>query len=307
MRRALLLTLLAAACVGPTDDPSQVVDLRVLGVRIEPPEVMAEQCSLDDPLKLFATFNQELQVTWRIADPKGMGRAIAYEVRACADQGDLQCNNEGEFVVLGKGEAHDGELTLPMRLGAQQLADKFLLQGVLEQDTFKGLGGLRVPIVIHLTAGTEDVYAQKLMVFSCRFFPEMKVNVTPQLPGMTLDGKPWEADAGLSLSGAGPFVMLPVDFTDAEEPYVVPSLKLEPVHLVESWKIAWYATAGKFSPNETGGVDFSGLSERHRTQWKPKSDDVEQDVRFTFVVRDGRGGQSWLERIAHWAPDGGTP
>ena len=46
MRRALfvLSMVLGSACVPPTDDPSQVLDLRVLGVNFEPPELMAANC-----------------------------------------------------------------------------------------------------------------------------------------------------------------------------------------------------------------------------------------------------------------------
>ena len=38
MRRLGLLFIAMAACLGPQDDPSQVHDLRVIGVNFEPPE-----------------------------------------------------------------------------------------------------------------------------------------------------------------------------------------------------------------------------------------------------------------------------
>lgn len=303
MRRALAWVLLAAlaACVGPTDDPSQVVDLRVLGVRFEPPEVMAPKCDLEDP-SVFLAFAKRLAITWLIEDPKGAGRSIDYEVRACANTSDLQCDDDGDFAVLAKGRTTAGELTLEQSPGLAMLADKPLLLEVFEQDQFKALGGLRMPIVIHLKAGDDELFAQKLMVFSCQFFPVQKPNVTPELPGMNLDATPWAADDVRELVGKGPFKLEPPDLTALQEAYVVPSFTLEQVDLVEAWKISWHATAGKMSPTETGGVDLGGQESRHKVEWKPKTDDVEQDVDFTFVVRDGRGGQSWLRRKAHWKP-----
>ena len=48
MRTWLLFVLCAAtACVSAEDAPSNVKDLRVLAVRTDPPEVMADPCQLD--------------------------------------------------------------------------------------------------------------------------------------------------------------------------------------------------------------------------------------------------------------------
>jgi hypothetical protein len=60
---------------------------------------------------------------------------------------------------------------------------------------------------------------------------------------------------------------------------------------------------GVMSSYETGGTDFSGGVGGQDNTWKPDpTATTEQDVTFTFVVRDGRGGESWLTRTAHWTP-----
>ncbi|MFZ5468488.1 MAG: hypothetical protein ACOZIN_03535 [Myxococcota bacterium] len=300
--KALLgVTLWVAGCVGPEDNPTRVHDLRVLGVSVEPPELMAPSCA-DTSSQARAVYATPVRYTALLADPAGAGRDLFYELFACAWPGDRNCSSEADRVKLVEGIATAGELSLDIVPGALFLPDGKtpLLARVLELDTYKGLGGIRMPLVLRVRAGEEEIFAQKLMVFSCRFFADMKANVTPQVPGLSLDGMGW-TDV-VELSGAGPFELSPDAFADRQEAYVVPSYQLEPVHLVESWKLSWHATLGSLSPGTTGGSDFGGQESRHRVEWSPGSNAGEQEVTFWTVVRDGRGGTSWLVRRAHYRP-----
>lgn len=331
MRRVSLLMGLAvgaAACVTPQDQPTNVHDLRVLGMQFEPPEVLMQGCNarlllgavagasdggtimlppqFTALLALYAT--RPLQFTALIADPAGNGRSIDYRLLACANRGDRECDNEGDFVELKSGTTTAGELTLEVTPGIQFLDDGKatpLLLEVINQDTFKGLGGIRVPVVLELSASDthEKIYAQKLMVYTCQFFPEMKQNVTPVLPGIKFDGDPWPEGDVKKVKGKQEFPMVPEDFSALEETYVVPSLELKPVNLTESWKVTWLTTSGTMSPYNTGGTDLQGMTGRHNAKWRPDQAATEaQDVDFYFVVRDGRGGSSWLRRSVRWEP-----
>jgi hypothetical protein len=311
---AALAAVLASACVGPTDDPSQVHDLRVLAAQAEPPELQATSCT-NDPAAQFP-FLRPVRVSWLIADPNGEGRELNYTVTACANVGDRKCDNENDFIELAAGTTLPGTLEHTFALVGEFKNGEFrplllpdevpLLQETISQDTYKGLGGVRMPLVLRIQGGDEIIYAQKLMVFSCKFFADQKPNVNPQLAGFTLDGQDWGESTVRTLSGDAPFVVQPVDFADREEPYIVPSFGLEPVYLQEAWKVSWHATAGQFSSSQTGGVDFSGEGERHRNEWALRAAEVEEgverDITFTFVARDGRGGISWAERKAKWVP-----
>ncbi len=321
-----VVSLALAACVGPQDDPSTVKDLRVLGMRFDPPEVMIRGCDpslfgallsgggdggvpqLDPQVlqRLALGAAVPLDFTTLIADPAGAGRELRYSVRVCANVSDRTCTNEGDWSELQAGSTRAGELTVRTVLGTHLFADGTpLLLEVINQDTYKGLGGIRVPVVVHLTAldTGEEIYAQKLMVFQCRFFPGMRQNVQPALPGVTLEGESWAEGEVRPLSGRGPFKVEPLDFAALQEPYVVPSLSFKPVSLEERWKLARYATLGTFGPWETGGFDLTGQTERHNATWSPDPSVTEpRDVDFWFVVRDGRGGQSWLNRQARWTP-----
>ncbi len=331
MRRLLFISFCAlTACLEVQDDPTTLHDLRVLAVQLEPPEVLIPGCNIaaltssaisgaaDGGAVTLPPELQQLLITYAstpvrytalIVDPKGEGRPLSYRLAACADRGDRDCNDPGTYVDMSAGETTGGEFTTTIQPGLQFLENGDpLLLSVIEFDTFKGLGGIRVPLVLELTApgASEKIYVQKLMVFTCQFFPEMKQNITPVMPGVTWNGEPWQDDEVKEWQGHEEVTFEPNDFTHLEEPYVVPSLSLQPVYLEESWQVNWHTTYGTMSSFETGGTNLVGVSGRHRSKWSPSRRQQEpQDVEFWFVVRDGRGGQSWLHRRAHWSPDAG--
>jgi hypothetical protein len=324
MRAIVVLVLFSFACLPPQEDPTYVKDLRVLGMSFEPPELLAPTCDAlrgtgtgDGGIDLgLLTLAQPVQFKALISDPDGGGRPLTYRLLACSAVGDRECDNRDDFVVFDGGTTTAGVfedrfslLTRPARDGGfipdiLNLPDGVpLLQSVLEQDSFRGLGGVRVPVMLEISTGSERIYAQKLMILGCRFFGEQKPNATPVLPGVELEGKPWPEDEVRELAGKGPFAIVPEDFSALEEDYVVPSFQLTPVKLRESWKIAWYADWGTMSPFETGGTNAVGMSGQLRSRWSPGTTPTEpRVVTFTMMVRDGRGGQSWLIRKARWTP-----
>jgi hypothetical protein len=296
----LLLALGATACVEPEDKPSRVYDFRVLGVATEKPEILAPSCDLEEAREVA-----EQAVSYRalLADPAGEGRPIQYTLWACADTDDRTCADGANRELLAEGTTGPGELVLSIRPGAAKAADGTpLLVRVQEKDVYRGLGGLRMPLVLHAVAGDEEVYAMKLMVFWCPIVEGMKENVQPVIPGLRLDEAPWDPEVVTELSGPGPFVVEAEDVTPLQETYVVPGLRLNAVTLQESWEISWHATLGEFGPQETGGSDFGGQQGWHRTEWEPPQGAQAQEVTFWAVVRDGRGGSSWLVRRARWTP-----
>ncbi|RYZ42062.1 MAG: hypothetical protein EOO71_09530 [Myxococcaceae bacterium] len=297
----LLLAMTVIACIDPEDQPSRVHDFRVLGVSTEQPELMASTCErTPEALDALAA-----EVTYRalLVDPAGGGRPIHYTLWACADPEDRTCANEADRALLAEGTTSEGELTFPIRPGAVRVGeDRLLLERVQEEDPYQGLGGIRMPLVLRAVAGDEEVYAQKLMVFWCPVVEGMKANEQPVLPGLRVDDVAWQDSELPEFTGPGPFVVTSEDVSALEEAYVVPGLRLQAVNLKEAWEISWHATLGDFSPQETGGADFGGQQGRHRTEWEPAEGAAAQEVTFWAVVRDGRGGSSWLVRRARWSP-----
>jgi hypothetical protein len=291
------------ACAPPDDDPSQVKDLRVLGVSTEPAEVMRASCQ-PTPVSL-AAFATPLQVTALIVDPKGQGRAVDYAYFACASLDDVDCKNEAMRIPLAQGTTTAGELAATLAPGTATVPStgQRLIDALVEEDVYKGFGGIRVPLVLKLKAGSEEVYARKLLVYNCPSVAGVAQNLNPVLPGITVDGQVMPPSGVPVLSGPGPFELRPEDFSAREEAYVVPSFDLEPVALKESWKLGWHTDLGKIAPTQSGGVErFSQSEERHRVEWTPPSRAGEQDVTFWVVTRDGRGGLTWLARRARYRP-----
>jgi hypothetical protein len=310
MKSALYLLLVPAlltGCLAPMDDPTRVHDLRVLGVNLSPPELMAPSCGLSP--EALRVFSSPVRLTALVTDPKGAGRAVRFQLFACAAVGDRDCMKDR--VTLQEGELTVDpavgytEVPLTVRPALAVLPDNTpLIQRVFDEDVYKGLGGLRIPLVLHLTAGAEEIWAQKLMVYSCAFFPESRQNVNPELPGVLLNEAEWSAtDVPTVGKAQAPFKLRMLDFSDREEDYVVPSFELSPVFLHESWKVNWYSTLGSFSPGQTGGTNFVGEESKSFTEWRPPYDATEQDVQFWMVTRDGRGGMSWMTRRLHYKPD----
>jgi hypothetical protein len=306
----LALALALGACAPDMDEPTLVHDLRVLGVSTDPPELMLPTCEASP--EVLAALDAEVQYRALIVDPKGGGRELAYQLYACTDDEDLACADGQERVLLAEGRTRAGELTLPIRPGSRFLPDgTSLLERVRERDAYGGLGGVRLPLVLRLEAGEERIHAQKLLVYSCPHVEGMRANQNPQLPGLVLQGEPWPHAEGApavalpELRGPGPFELRAQDFRALEESYVVANFALEPVPLSESWTLTWHASLGKLNLAQTGGTDFGGQESRNRVEWEPHEENGSAEaqlVTFWVVVRDGRGGQSWLSRQALWFP-----
>lgn len=311
LRLTTLLALALCACAPDMDEPTLVHDLRVLGISTEAPELLLPSCEASP--EVLAALDTELQYRALIVDPKGGGRELAYQLFACADAEDLGCADAAQRVLLAEGHTRAGELTLAIRPGMRFLPDgTALLERVRTLDAYGGLGGVRLPLVLHLSAGEERIHAQKLLVYSCPRVEGMTANRNPQLPGLLLEGVPWPQTEGAQgatlpeLRGPGPFELRAEDFHALEEPYVVANLELEPVPLTESWTLAWHASLGELNLAQTGGTGEGGQASRNRVEWKPFDDGGSaqaQVVTFWVVVRDGRGGQSWLSREARWFPE----
>lgn len=293
-----------AGCLSVQDNPSKVVDLRVLAIQTDPPELLASGCDPNAP-DSFLTWAQPITYRALIDDPQGAGRVLDYTLLTCPEQGDRQCDSDRR-VELARGTTTAGVLELSVTPSLAQTADGgSLLLETLRADTYLGFGGIRVPLVLHLRGGGEEIFAQKLMVYSCARVPGMAANVNPVFPPLTVDGEPWGEGTLPTLSGVEPHLVELEDPGDDEETYVVPSLEdpPQPLTLVESWQISWHTDHGRFDPVQTGGTNLGGGVGRLSSRWFPPPEaEPREVVRVWAVARDGRGGQTWVERQFRYAP-----
>ena len=332
--RALLAMLAAAmlAGCGSLDSQDLVHDLRMLAQRSDPADqvfnlpflradggvptfldggpIFYDDGGLDpDAVILLAgtlSTVQPVEVTTLIADPDGGGRSIHYQYATCVELGDGgRCDlsqqgafalSEGDFVPDGGW----GELPVTLKPTTDQMLATFV------DDPYFGLGGyITLPVQLHISAGSEDVWGYKRVVFSMRFAndaPETP-NQNPYIPALDLDQNIWSETLPPTLVDRRAYDIAPVVPAAAEENYTRPLFTGGSLSFQESWRYNFFATAGGFSSFGTGGSSNIGSGDNPTdSQWTPKDTDGPQNVTYFVVVRDGRGGDGWAVRTAQFAP-----
>lgn len=319
-RIACLAVLLAAGC-GDFETPSIVLDLRVLGASAEPPEVVSP-VDPDDPTNLEL---EEVEVCGLIADP-GADRRLEYGLVACAPTDSKRCDElDRPFVDLGFGTADDPETattevslcgTVPA--GGGLLA---VLEDSIRNDALSGFGGVEVQVELVVRAEgaplAEAEFAAKTVLYSPQIPEERVANTNPAIDRVTakIDGAdpidlplgrcaeiaPLDIAAGLELE------LEPVEPDGAREDYVVPTFDGGSRMLTENLTYAWYATAGEWTRENTGGPrDFAGNYPPLDSTWKapldPEVVGAGLEVAVWIVQRDERGGQRWYQSCLRVTP-----
>jgi hypothetical protein len=298
--RRLPLMLLIAACTAALDPADRVHDLRMLAIRVDPPEE-----SLLQPSPVTATA--------LIADPGGGGRAVHYRWVTCAQlDGDTsRClESSPAFTALGEGDVN------AMAEGAEPSVtfnpDSSLLTQLAQLDTYKGFLGLRQPVQLELSAGTEAVVGIKRMEF---FLPPLdggafSVNVNPVVGPLEFNDAGWEPDASVTFlaqpkamgfrppGAAVRNTVAVIEDKTLRQDYLVTTFTGERRSVHETWRYNFFATLGGFSPAVAGGADPLGRDAGIETQWTPVDGQDGGTLTVWVVVRDGRGGETWVTRHA---------
>lgn len=220
------------------------------------------------------------------------------------------------------GTAFSVTLT-PVQLDAAFAVDVFLGHRMIKH------GGidLGLPITFEITAraGDEQITGiKRLIVWKAPITPQHQANQNPQISeligyrdrdpvtllpsgdaaALAPDGSATvPAGGGLWLEPRGavaePYVTAVVDrYTDETHPDAVPA---------ETLRYSFYATAGKFEPRETTSeLAFGAKTSTGRVpveaRYLAPATAPPQPVRIFIVVRDERGGTSWIERTLTITP-----
>lgn len=351
MRARLWLGLLAAAlCAGCGDfqDVSTVVDLRVLDVSADPPEILVDPTKLAafiaDPenAPLPTSGPAQSRLTALIGDPAGGERTITVDAVACPRSIDAVTAATGRNgivcapvdpastdpnasvavtapppappTVASRTTFGDAELTLPFSFPAD------LLVRAYQNDPYARLG-FQLPVAFQFTvsAGAEREVAIKRVIFTVPpdGHADQKPNANPRIPSVItynmrdanadpidpqpvnleqplpvpLDASIWLEPQGAGLEAEHYFTR---ELTHDATPQVITSLE------TETLRYAFYATAGTFSPPSTNTVipiirskpDRAHLESKYQA---PRIMPADPNVTFWIVVRDERGGSSWIK------------
>ncbi len=323
---ALFVALLGGASTGcgNFEDPTIVIDMRILAITVDPPEIVTDVDMMTNPEDVMLA---DVEVCALVVDPADT-RSLFFEMVACAPTSDGRCSVEGAaFSPIDLGTVEDPETAdAPTRMCGTLAGDARLfpvLEEAIRGDSLSGFGG--VPVQIEFFArpaeGTleQAVFGTKSMLYSPRIPDERIANSNPTLDQITLTRV--EADEELALPigrcrdvtpievAPGEHVnLMPVEPDGAREDYVVPTFDGGSRMFTENLRYAWFATeGGAWSKGDTGGPkDFAGNVPLLDTDWVA-TEDAEiigsgLDVSIWVVQRDERGGSAWFESCLRIVP-----
>jgi hypothetical protein len=290
--RATLLAAVTAlaACDTGFETPSIVLDLRVLAIVSDPPDVVVDV----DPDDLLDVELPPVTLRALIAEPGG-GGPWTYTMTACGETFELRCDDPeltfrmpfAEGTVASTDDRPTGVLQ----------ANVLLLQAALEEDEFLGVGG--IPVVVHVVvrngAGAE-IHAAKRVYYAPREPPERLQNTNPTMAELRARGEPWPEGAVLTVARREQIEIEPVEPDGVREDYVVPTFDGGSRMFTENMRYSWFATGGDFTDETTGGaMDIFGNRPLLRTRWR--APDAPGTIHMWIVQRDERGGTYFTERV----------
>jgi len=306
-----LLPLLLVACSPGFESRSIVLDLRMLGMRGDPPEVVEEF----DPANPVIPDLPPVTLTALVADP-GAQRRLAWTLVACPPATNRRCDGASLLVPLAEGSTDDPESASATDISGELRADAALLEAAFEgeQDEL-GFGGLQVMVELRVWPDGDPpdqaAVGSKRILYAPKIPRERTANTNPTLTSLGVDdAEPFSKDdlvpfegGACSDGGLPPLEVAvetelrlePVEPEGVRERYVLPTLDGGSREITENLRYAWFATAGSFSAEETGGpIDFFGNAPPLHTYWTAPAEAGPVDL--WLVQRDERGGTSWQRR-----------
>jgi hypothetical protein len=275
----MLAAAALAACSNDFEKQSQIVKLRVLGVRAEPAELIVGS---GPPPSSTLTALAVL--------PDGGPTSVDFAI--CTDQtnppaADLDCPGTQGIALPPAGPTSAVlDLSDPR---IQQLA------AALAQSANAGAAlDQGVPIVIGFQANAADALVDggparqivRGLTTISAYGPTRMLNHNPELAALRTDAGEVAADGGTVFAADTVQRLTPEPLPDAKEPTAEGPEKLG---------FSFFATAGEISSLRSTETTATGQPGSLFTDYTAPRE--EQQVRLWVVVRDGRGGTGWLERL----------
>lgn len=319
-RVAVIIAALAVVSCGDFESPNIVIDLRILGMRIEPPEVVVD-ANLDE-----VSINDipDVEVCALVADPVD-SRSLSYSMQACSRRDGLRCDENRPLAEITVGSVDDPEqASSPVSMCGTLRANGDLVAVLMDSvriDDLSGFGGVGVQVELRVDAPGVSEFASKEMRYSTRIPQQRVANTNPSLDGVLglreangQRNRDFEVPIGrcrdvepLSVLAGEKVSLLPQESEGSREDYVVPTFDGDSREFTENHTYRWFTTAGKLRTGSTGGQrDLAGNDPRLDNAWTaPRDPDVVGDgldVPLWIVQRDERAGLSWYETCAHVIP-----
>jgi hypothetical protein len=302
----LLGSVSLGACSEPLVERQDIADLRVLGARVEPHA---------EPSRASLLPGEPARVRWLVAGPRGP-LEVRYGLEACASaessRGIPTCVDEPFASVAPETPSHEPSLDLVVPEGARLLtsgvfctAGDVRLEGEVEGSSCVASDADQELASYEVTIAASDTNAREL-------------NHHPDLADaeLLLDGKPWLVAPAAGSGGAAGAAGAATDDSfadpcDADDAPRVTAGRTVTLRLTLS-ETAREARAqnqafGALETLQISHLSTVGELERPFTVLEPSDSELTAELtwkapksggpaHFYIVVRDLRGGVSWLER-----------
>ncbi len=285
LMRISTCVLLALGCTDSLPEVSRVDKLRLLAVRLDPPEVAPGEMAMVAPLA-FDPARRPVVFAWAACDPRLLLEDPADCTGALAVS--LLDNGDGRAMF-----SVDGVLATFRGRPAPAAPDPAAAAALAE--------GRRIvlPLVLKVRAGNDTITAVKRLVWS----PGASArNHNPQVLYVVASRQPLDEQiarripAGLTVPVG--VVQQGLDFEVHDPDGAGPEGPRPERHHAH-----WFATAGTFLHDETvSGQTVDGPRSEENEWTAPEEAGT---VRLWVVVTDGRGGETWEERPFEVLPRAG--
>jgi hypothetical protein len=313
---ALALSGFAAGC-GEFEVPSIVLDLRVLAMNVEPPEVVVP-IDFDQPPELEEFDVPDIEACALVADP-GNARSLEFILGACAPTDTSRCDDPARpYAAMAEGVVEDPEdAAAPVAIcgaltpGADIYA---VLEDSFANDRYSGFGGLPVQIELIVFAEGGSVqggeYAAKTLNIAPMLPEERVANQNPSLDALMIETESGEQVAAplgrcrdvepYPISAGQNIKFVPQESATAREDYLLPTFDGAVRSFTENLTYTWYATRGDWQRGVSGGPkDIAGNDPPLDSEWRSPAAGAlpapVTDVSIWVVQRDERGGLRWYE------------
>jgi hypothetical protein len=292
MRLVAMAALLASAC-GTFEEPSIVLDLRVIAMRTDigagtPSQAdqvldvdLTEEPQVGDLLAQL----QSTSVTAWIADP-GEARRIAWSMTLCLPDDEGRCDLSLPHIEFGAGEIEDPDTSTSFQRpyaeilpGDSQTGTTIvaMLLREIQDNPVNALGGVDLMVMLQIGGADEpranDIFAAKKLRIAPRIPVERAPNTNPSITGIetAVNGfaavDNFRSAGGQSIRCSDPnyqaskaevrsgdvITLFPNEANDTREDYATPGLDGSTIILEESISYQWLATYGGWSDETTGG------------------------------------------------------
>lgn len=290
---------LAWACTPSFQSSEVVVDLRVLGIKAEPPEALVDGSS--DGGTLTVTGVEDVTVTALLADPLHASPSASVLPTVCLPSDGARCGPSAIDLSSVVGTPPEVSFSLAHQIKGDQLAAlQRLLAAAVKDDKLKGLFGVKVQLM--LSVDTQDPAgiqtALKTLVFALRK-PDGSRNHNPTAAGLKVIELNNNTESGRLAPGETLALKLgvrvglrPLLADGSAEEYDTYDLQGKAVHLRENLSWSFYTTEGGDLDRGSADEPLAGVGDPPAGLVRFAAARAGQGTLWA-VVRDGRGGTSW--------------